>query len=124
MIGRAAKAPDSRAGYDGTALLVCGPRCLRPWIDLALSDQSQLGHRDPRITRQKLPRWKSGSYGARTGAPGAGAPRGGNAGGPRPTPWPCIAMCTTLIRGALTFARLSVVHIAMQGHGEILSLPG
>jgi hypothetical protein len=25
---------------------------------------------------------------------------------PRPTPWPCIAMCTTLIRGGLTFARL------------------
>ena len=38
-------------------------------------------------------------YGAPTGAQGAGAPRRGNAGGPRQTPWPCIAMCTTLIRG-------------------------
>jgi hypothetical protein len=61
-------------------------------------------------------------YGAPTGAPGAGAPRSGNAGGPRQTPWPCIAMCATLIRGGphLLLTTLPATYWS----AEILSLPG
>jgi len=63
--------------------------------------------------------------GAPTGAAGAGAPRRGNASGPRQTQWSCIAMCTDTDPW-----RPSRSHGCSQrgqpdiASAEILSLPG